>query len=225
MPFRKLLDALFGKDDGDIGAAFPQMLDLASETFDAVHEALWSGGVSEELRVQVYKSDVRINQMQRAIRKDVFTHLVCGNTQDVTACFVLIHVVKDAERIGDYVKNLVDPIVDASDLPKGPLVEQIQEMGARTAKLLARVRPVFEGNEEAEAEKLLRQGRNNAAECDTLVKQIAAAGMESGPTTALVLITRFYKRLNAHATNILSAILMPVHKIDYFDEEALDREV
>lgn len=222
MPLRALLDVLFGQGPAKVGAAFPEMLDLASTTFTSVNESLWAGEVPEDLRKEVYEKDVRINQLQRAIRKDVFAHLVCGNPDDVTTCFVLLNVIKDAERLGDYVKNLVDPVIDLRAVPSGDLVSRIRQIGEQTERLLARVRPVFEHGEEVEAEQLLRKGREHAARCDALVAEIARAELPSGPTTALVLLTRFYKRLNAHATNILSAIVMPVHKIDYFDEEALE---
>jgi hypothetical protein len=35
----------------------------------------------------------------------------------------------------------------------------------------------------------------------------------------MVLLTRFYKRLGAHALNIISSVLMPVHKVDFIDEK------
>jgi hypothetical protein len=37
-----------------------------------------------------------------------------------------------------------------------------------------------------------------------------------------VLLTRFYKRIAAHLSNVLSVVVMPLHKIDYFDERELE---
>jgi hypothetical protein len=37
-----------------------------------------------------------------------------------------------------------------------------------------------------------------------------------------VLLTRFYKRIAAHLSNVLSAVVMPLHKLDYFDEREVD---
>ena len=34
----------------------------------------------------------------------------------------------------------------------------------------------------------------------------------------LALLGRHYKRIAGHATNILTGLIMPVHKLDYLDE-------
>ena len=36
-----------------------------------------------------------------------------------------------------------------------------------------------------------------------------------------MLLTRFYKRVGAHLVNILSSVVMPLHKVDFFDEAEL----
>jgi len=38
----------------------------------------------------------------------------------------------------------------------------------------------------------------------------------------VVLAARYYKRIESHLLNILSGVVMPLHKLDYFDEDALD---
>ena len=38
---------------------------------------------------------------------------------------------------------------------------------------------------------------------------------------AVTLGTRFYKRIGAHLLNILSGVVMPLHKLDYYDEKVL----
>ena len=36
-----------------------------------------------------------------------------------------------------------------------------------------------------------------------------------------MLATRYYKRIGGHVLNILSSVVMPLHKVDYYDEEEL----
>jgi hypothetical protein len=36
-----------------------------------------------------------------------------------------------------------------------------------------------------------------------------------------VLGTRYYKRIGGHVLNILSSVVMPLHKLDYYDESAV----
>lgn len=224
MRLRELIGMLRRTQGEQVGEAFPEMLDLASATFDEVHRALWAGEMTDGLRRKVHDRDARINQLERAVRKDVYEHIMAGDVRQLATCFVLVNVVKDAERLGDYVKNLVDPVVDPTLAPDTPLVARVREMGDETGRLLAEVRPTFEAHDDEKAERLLRAGRESAEACGALMTELAAAGMESAPTTALVLLNRFYKRLDAHATNILSAVFMPVHEIDYFDEPDLSRD-
>jgi hypothetical protein len=33
--------------------------------------------------------------------------------------------------------------------------------------------------------------------------------------------TRFYKRLGAHVLNVLTSVVMPLHKLDYYDEKEI----
>jgi hypothetical protein len=41
---------------------------------------------------------------------------------------------------------------------------------------------------------------------------------------ARALALRYLKRIVAHLTNVLSSIVMPLDRIDYFDEDPEDRE-
>ena len=144
MWFRDLLTVLFDRDSERVGAAYPQMLDLAVTTFYEVNTALWDVGISDELRADVYSRDVRINQLERAIRKKALTHLAINDTRDLAFCFVLINVVKDTERIGDYVKNMLDPVIKLELVPDGELKSTVRELGLEAGRLLERVCPVFE---------------------------------------------------------------------------------
>ncbi|NIM21294.1 MAG: hypothetical protein GTN64_02555, partial [Candidatus Latescibacteria bacterium] len=59
--------------------------------------------------------------------------------------------------------------------------------------------------------------------CDELIDRIAHAKYDTSTTTALVLAVRYYKRVGGHLLNILSSVVMPLHKVDYFDEEEIAR--
>ena len=221
MKLRDLVGFLFGTNNPRVGSDFREMLRLIVDMFQDVDAALWSGEISDSLREEIFDRDIAVNQMERSIRKEVLIHLALGDKRDLAFCFVLINVVKDAERIGDNIKNMIDEVVNPACVQGGELAMEIRSLGTEIGQLLERVGEVFAQSNEQEAEMLVRQGRELAARCDELVRRVAASGYESGPTTCLVLATRFYKRIVAHATNILTAVIMPAHKIDFFDEEEL----
>ncbi len=67
----------------------------------------------------------------------------------------------------------------------------------------------------------MQQSRDVAHRCDALVTRIGRSSYAAGQTTALVLGTRFYKRIGGHVLNVLSSVVMPLHKVDFFDEDEL----
>ena len=109
-----------------------------------------------------------------------------------------------------------------SPVPHEAVRGRIEALGESIGQLLSRVADAFRTSDEREAEELVRKGRELAEESEELVRAISVSGYSSSPSVCLVLIARFYKRIVAHATNILSAVIMPPHKIDFFDEEELE---
>ena len=48
---------------------------------------------------------------------------------------------------------------------------------------------------------------------------LAKSDFTATETTSLVLLTRFYKRVSGHLLNVASSVIMPLHKIDFYDEQ------
>ena len=38
------------------------------------------------------------------------------------------------------------------------------------------------------------------------------------------LLCRYLKRITAHSINIITSLVMPVHRLDYYDEKKADRD-
>ena len=48
---------------------------------------------------------------------------------------------------------------------------------------------------------------------------MAGAGYDGRTAAAIVMGTRFYKRIVGHVINILTGVVQPLHKLDYYDED------
>ena len=100
-----------------IGESFAEMFQLTRKMTVSAGEMLFSGRAAPESRTSVYQKDIQVNYLQRAIRKRVVSHLsIPGNTADVPYCLLLMTLVKDVERLGDYSKNLSE----VTDVREGP---------------------------------------------------------------------------------------------------------
>ncbi len=105
----KQLISLFRSDQPlqVMGENFQEMLRLAYEMTLHAGEIYFGDIVSAEDRTSIYKRDIKVNKLERTIRKEVIAHLsLSGTSPSLPYCLLLMSLVKDVERIGDYAKNL-----------------------------------------------------------------------------------------------------------------------
>ena len=214
---RELLALLRGTQMGPIGGEFGQMLHLSHKAIIKAGKIYFSQDIEQEKRDKLHERDKRVNKLERKIRKRVLTYLaVYNNTPNLPYCLVLMSLVKDVERIGDYAKNLTEVgEFCPRALPKSPLVDELKDIRAGVESGLAAVADVFETSDKDRALALIREGTHLAKRCDSLLERIAGSDHSAETTTALVLGTRYYKRIGGHVLNVLSSIVQPLHKIDY----------
>ena len=203
------------------GNNFNKMLRLTKELTVTAGVSFFDNPPSPDERSAIYKQDVKVNKLERKIRKQVIAHLSVGGHQaDVPYSLLLMSLVKDVERIGDYAKNLAEvrDVSGVKTLPDDEIVAELREMRSGVEATFATVSDVFEKSDVEEAVELIRQGRDMNARLDRLVNRIANSDYDAATTTAVVMGTRFYKRISSHLLNILSGVVMPLHKLDYYDE-------
>lgn len=201
-----------------IGKLFLQMLAVTHDMAKAVEPHIFDHSLTFEERSAIYKLDVKVNKLERTIRKRVVARLVAESAQTVY-CLLLMMLSKDAERIGDYIKNISEVSeLGGSPLPDSPLRAELADIVQVTMEIFAAAGAVVEEQDQDRATELLQMGRHAGKRCDRLLVQLAASDMTPPQVTSMVLLTRFYKRVGAHLFNILSSVVMPLHKVDFFDE-------
>jgi phosphate uptake regulator len=86
-----------------------QMLDSGVEMYRMISAVLTGKEkLTEETHDRVYEIDRGINHLQRKIRKQLVQHLIVSPGTDVPISLVLMSIIKDAERVGDITKNLLE---------------------------------------------------------------------------------------------------------------------
>jgi len=210
----------------DMGDSFAKMLRITHEMTVQAGDLYFLIEQSPEMLTQVYERDVQVNKLERSIRKQVIAHLaVRANAPSLPYCLVLMSLVKDVERLGDYAKNLSEVShIEPRPLPDDEIVAELREIRAAVEAMFGMTAEVFATSDREHAMELIRQGRALASRCEGLFRRIADSEYDARRTTAVVLGARYYKRIAAHLLNILSSVVMPLHKLDYYDEDELDRE-
>lgn len=221
---RELL-SLFKSHDAiaRMGEDFTTMLGLTRELVLMAGRHFFEDAATADERTDVARRDVKVNKLERRIRKEVITHLTLGgDSLDAPYCLLLMSLVKDVERIGDYAKN-VSEVHDegGAPVPDDENGAELREIRRIVEVILNETEEVFDASDAEQATALTQQGRQVAKRCDRLLSRVAAGPYDAATTTTLVLGARYYKRIAAHLLNILSGIMMPLHKLDYFDEDEL----
>jgi len=207
----------------ELGEQFNQMLQIAQHLTLKAGTIIFEGKSSPEARTWIYEQDVKVNALEREIRKQVIAHLsLSQNTLDLPYCLLLMSLVKDVERIGDYSKNLAE-IVDfrPGALPEDAIGTELREVRAGVEEAFERLANVLDESDHEAALELIRRGKDLARQCKALIRKIAASEHDPATVTALTLGTRYYKRVGGHVLNILSSVVMPLHKVDYYDEDSV----
>lgn len=202
---------------------FLKMLDLTREMAEIVRPHVLNNSLSFEQRRKVYKLDISVNKLERTVRKRVIAHLSLRHQGDVLHALLMMTLVKDVERVGDYIKNIAEVSeLGGAALPEGEIRTELDDLVRIAHMIFDEVAPIISGQDNARAIELIEEGRNAGKRCDRLLVELAKSEMTPAQTTATVLLTRFYKRIGAHLVNILSSVVMPLHKVDFFDEKELD---
>jgi phosphate uptake regulator len=210
-----------------MGEHFAEMLRIAQQLTLKAGEIFFDGKGKPDERTWVYEQDVRVNLLERLIRKQVISHLsLSGNTLDLPYCLLLMSLVKDVERIGDYSKNLTEiGEFFTGPLPDDDLVSELRQIRNGVETAFAELARVLDQSDREGALRLLQQGKEMARRCDVLVARTAQSSYDASTTAAVVLAARHYKRIGGHVLNIASSVVMPLHKIDYYDEDSVPPEL
>lgn len=197
---------------------FQKMLDGGALMFRAVTDALFLGGDMDALKKEIYAKDAELNDLEQNIRRQVVVHLSLGHGSDLTPSLILMSVVKDAERIGDYAKNIFQAAREIAPLNQGQYLENLQSLRNAMVGYFSEVQRCFVDSDETSASGLLREFFEHQKQIDEYVNALLKNQSQDN-AVAFALLFRFFKRIISHLGNIATSVVMPLDKLDYFDED------
>jgi phosphate uptake regulator len=219
--FRELLDAWRGKDIlSQMVDELVAMLGDGEQMFHFAWDVLFHGTPAADLRDDLYARDARVNETEWTVRKQIVEHLSINPGPNAPACLVLMSVVKDADRVADYAKNLFEIVELMPDgLGEGPVVDALGTLAEDIHASFEKTCRAFAEEDEDLSLELVEGELAVEKRCDGLIRDLATAGLSCRQAVAYTLTARHLKRISAHLGNIASAVIMPIHMIDYFDDK------
>jgi phosphate uptake regulator len=199
-----------------INRSFLGMLDDGRHIFDAATNCLLGGTDPEVIREDLFQTDRRINETEQRIRRKIVVHGSVHGAAAFPGLLVMMSLVKDAERIGDYGKNIFDLAVKGGGLHDDAEREALNESKDIVSKLMVRARNLCDSQDVEGARSFTWDADSLADRCDAAVERLLV--VEGTNTATAALAHRYVKRIASHLSNIVSSVFMPVDKLDFFDE-------
>jgi hypothetical protein len=95
-----------------------------------------------------------IDEAERRVRRTILQHLAVNPKQDLVASLVLVSMVQDAERIGDFARGLVELMKMARSPRQGPFADELRAPPRGCARC-SNCEKAFREGDEAEARRVI----------------------------------------------------------------------
>jgi len=201
-------------------ASSNEMLTLSHEMFVDSVNALRSGEKNKVIK-SIKQRDTDINEYHRDIRKKVVTYYsISKDVTNIHSGLVLINMVVDIERVGDYTKNILDL---AKHYPEKLISENISDdLRVIERAVIGRFGDTIKAVEKMDekiAKDLIKSYRNDLGKLsDNLVACSISGDLQIGEehkASSMVLYARYLKRIGAHLKNITSVVVNPFESVGY----------
>ena len=213
--------SFFRSDEGGISQIESQvqrMIADARHTFDLAMNAV-TGGAVETVADEVRRTDRQINVTEIEIRRELLVHISVHGAADAGEMLVFMNMIKDLERIGDYNKNIFDLALEGVSFSGDEDLEQIIGFRDELSSRITLMGEILDTRDEDRARAYIERGDHLRREFDGLVNELVHATAPALVAVPRALLYRFLKRVAAHCANVVTAVVMPVDRLDYFDED------
>ncbi len=196
------------------------MLEFDHKMFLASSETLREKDTAE-LPFNIYQTDRKINKYEREVRRNVLTHLTIAGTQNIVPGLVLVSIVIDVERIGDYTKNIAElAMKHPARLRAGPWEKELTEIEETIRDHFPKVIQVLANQDKELGRSVMQRENVTAKKSDKIASEIITQGnkgksLTTADAVVLALYARFLKRTNGHLNNIATAIVNPFPRIGF----------
>ena len=197
-----------------------EMMVLSNEMFSAAIRYLRRGEKIKTLK-NLKKRDREINEFQKSVRKKVVTHFsVSQKVEDFPSGLVLLNIVVDVERLGDYTKNILDLAIHYPDpLVSEDCLNSLKEIEDDILSRFTDTLTAIEQQDEKLAKKLLKSYRKSFSNISDKIVNDGISGKQEykdqKEAASVTLYARYLKRVGGHLKNITTTMLNPYEEIGY----------
>ncbi len=176
-----------------------------------------------ELPFDIKRTDRKINKYEREVRRNVLTHLSIAGTQNLVPGLVLISIVIDVERIGDYTKNIVGLARSHKNkLTAGMFESDLLKLEGTIERHFPQAINVLGTQDKLLAREIMAAEDETSKQSDMIVTGLIereCKELSCSDSVCVALYARYLKRINSHLTNIVSSIVNPFPRIGFREKK------
>ena len=201
----------------NIESQVQRMVNDARHTFDLALSAV-TGGAVETVADEIRETDRQINATEVEIRRALVVHASVHGGIDTSEVLAFMNMIKDIERIGDYNKNIFDLAEEGVSFTESPELDSILSLRDEVSSRISLMGEILSVRDEQRARTYIERGDELRRDFDQRVNELLHSTEAAVTAVPKALLFRFLKRVSAHSSNVVSAVVMPVDQLDYFDE-------
>lgn len=207
-----------------VEAILQEMFERGREVFDLAISTLLDRAPVTEIGPKLRATDLKINELEQELRRQLAVHASVFGGIETPVVLVYMSIVKDLERLGDYAKNLLDLARDGADFSTLADADDWRRIAGEIAAQITEAAATFRERDVEAARRVVEKAKVLMSDFDRRVTALVR-GDDTGPqAVARALACRYLKRVAAHVSNVLTAVINPVDKLDFLENNRAARE-
>jgi phosphate uptake regulator len=225
MRFREIYE--IWRRDNSLNLALGESYEMLERTHRMFQESvnLLRDVETEQMTLNIYEEDRRINAYQIQVRQRVLRYLAIAGMVDLVPGLVLTSIVIDIERIGDYTKNITQLATTYPEkLDCGRFEQRVGHIEKIVEKLFGDIRSILKSSDRQAARRRLDECSRVRKDADQIIADLIKEEDESmgrAQAAVVALYVRYLKRVGAHLLNILSSVVSPFERIGYREQDQI----
>ena len=217
-----MFERLFGKESGStlVKAAFDDVSSMLRHSARMLDLALSALLENEPLEVDLDQMDDRVDEGERMVRRTVLEHLSLNPQQDLVASLVLVSMVQDAERIGDFARGLGELVPLAQGPREGHFADRLRSLAGEIRPLFDSTEQAFRNDDEELARTVIAAHTHLKETLKGYTVEVAKSHLGADMAVVYSAAARILTRISAHLSNICSSVVQPYDRIRHGDENA-----
>lgn len=217
-----LIEKLFSPQSTSplISSAFSDIEGMLSQSQRMLEIALATLIDNEELTEDLDRLDDAVDQGEQLVRRAVLQHLSVSPGDELVPSLVLVSIVQDCERIGDFARGLGDIAELASSDREGPFRDRLDTYRTNLMPLFERTSKAFSTGDSDQAGPVVEAAAEVKAELNQFVRDVATSDLNANMAVVYSASARILGRVASHLSNVCSTVVQPYDRMRHEDEDA-----